>query len=64
MFTQINVLSAKSKESDLIVQCGWLAREEGGEKQEGGSAEISLVWKVYGYSTGYSGAPYMVWIYF
>lgn len=29
------------------------------------TAEIfSLVWKVYGYSTGYSGTPYMVWIYF
>lgn len=65
MFTLVNVLSVKSKESDLIVQYGWLARGKGGgEKQEGGSARISLVWNIYGYSTGYSGTPYMVWFYF
>lgn len=40
MFTQHNiyVFSTKSKESDLIVQCGCLTGGEGGgEKQEGGS---------------------------
>lgn len=38
---------------------------EAGEWINDMTAEIfHLVWKVYGHSTGCSGNPYMVWIYF
>lgn len=51
------VFSTRSKENDLIVQCHCLGGGEGEEKQENGSAEILLLWKVYDYSTSYFWDP-------